>query len=1024
MRWTVSHEGKYRIAREEVVGWTLGRRPTLMLAQLRAQYRALDPDDGRILQDDDPAYGDVLCSVIRAQSEHRAELLVFPEYAWPFAAATRACDELARWLAPDRACVLPFEHVRLRDARTLVNQFPIPSRVRDDVLRELDSALPVAYQDRAIANLAFAVIRVGDQLISYPQLKLRPAGLEEDRALGRWRFAAGNTRRILAATDYSLAIAICFDFIAIDPDTNTRLRSHLEERVNLVIVPECNPAPMHHLYGRCAVGLFDSEAWADHSGFVAFANVAQGSTLPQYPRRAFFGFSRVVGELGETSPPIEHGFSVLKDGVFAHPAPENLAGLSPPPERLSFHDLNWVVCRPQESLLCVSVPLAGATQNPAHGRTSSAITVLRRLPSISPPWRPVRAMPNRRAVFEAQQIGEAAEHRVPSDLVPPGGLVGAEDLEQRFEEALVQPLPIWVYGGGGLGKSAIVASALAARPWCRVLWIDMERIATPREQLCETLLSLFGLIRALELDIDKQWRLVQRELAREPTVIVLDSYERARSSEPIPSELLAQPWPSRLVVTARALPQGQDSFFTVQVRADFGRSEATTLMARLSGLPETALTPTLIEAAKGSPLACTWIAAMLKIQAIDPGAFEAGHGEPLQRIFRYCLANTGTHHEQLLSALCWMPSPLSDLDLAVLCGESRERVAEAMALLQDRALIVRDGSGPNITNRVRHPFVRQFWNTPLQLDACTRWATAIVRRHGGDARWTEYPRLARHWPNVRFVLEQLAARKDPHFLALWREVDYFLWTSGRWTDRIAMGERAVALSRSVPDALHHRVHAIYDAIGETRFYRDRDHRAVLGSIDEAVQLLSNQTGKLRDVQLGFVAYYASRWLRTRWPDGARAAARFAHEIGQRIGPVLLEGLATHSLAHLAEPAAQLDAFTRARLLFEKAQDLEMVAIADKNIGKVHLARSDWGEALRRLEDALDGLRDLHLPTYEAMVVGDHAIALAQLGDLEEAERELEDAIAITRAIGSAFRLEELEKRREQLAAIKSQRRPY
>jgi cell division inhibitor SulA len=63
-----------------------------------------------------------------------------------------------------------------------------------------------------------------------------------------------------------------------------------------------------------------------------------------------------------------------------------------------------------------------------------------------------------------------------------------------------------------------------------------------------------------------------------------------------------------------------------------------------------------------------------------------------------------------------------------------------------------------------------------------------------------------------------------------------------------------------------------------------------------------------------------------------------------------------------------------------------------------------------------------LPTYEAMVAGEHAIALAQLGDLEEAERELEDAIAITQAIGSAFRLDELELKRRQLATIRSQRR--
>jgi hypothetical protein len=126
-----------------------------MLAQLRAQYRPLDADDGRILQDDDPAYGDVLCSVIQAQSDYRAELLVFPEYAWPLAAAARACDELGKWLTPNRACVLPFEHLKLRDAKALVDQFPVPGHVRDDVLHELDAALPADYQDRAIANLAF-----------------------------------------------------------------------------------------------------------------------------------------------------------------------------------------------------------------------------------------------------------------------------------------------------------------------------------------------------------------------------------------------------------------------------------------------------------------------------------------------------------------------------------------------------------------------------------------------------------------------------------------------------------------------------------------------------------------------------------------------------------------------------------------------------------------------------------------------------------------------------------------------------
>jgi predicted amidohydrolase/tetratricopeptide (TPR) repeat protein len=1018
----VGHEGKYKIAREDVDGWALARRPKLMLAQLRAQYQTLDAGDGRILQVDGTAYRELLRSVIGAQADHRADLLVFPEYAWPVAAAVDARDELARQLAPGRACVLPFEHATLRDVEALVHVLPVPSRVRDEVLGELEAALPVADHDVGIVNLCFVVIRIGEQLVAYPQLKLRPAGLEEEKPLGRWRFAAGNTRRILVGGSYSLAVAICFDFIAIDPDTNTRLRNHMVERVNLVVVPECNPAPLHPLYGRGAVGLFDSDAWADHSGFVAFANVAQGSVLPPYPKRPFFGFSRVVGDLGETSAPIEHGFSVMEDGVFAHSAPDSLAALSPPPERLSFHDLSWVVCRPQESLLCVSVPLAGTTPDPARGRTDSSITVSRRLPSVVPPWRPIRAMPNRRAVFEAQRIGDTSQHRVPTDLVPPDGLVGVEALEATFEDALAQPLPIWVYGRGGLGKSALVATALAMRPWCRALWVDMESVGTTREQLCETLLSLFGMVRALELDVDQQWRLVLRELARKPTVLVLDSYEKARAHTPLPTELLAQPWPSRLVVTARDLPPQQDSFCTIEVRSGFSESDARKLVARISGISEIDLEPAAIEAARGSPLACTWVGAMLKLGAIAPQAFASGEGDPLRRIFESCLANTRPHHEQLLSALCWVPEPLLDQDLATICELAPPLVADAMTLLHQRALVVREGSGATTTNRVRHPFVRQFLRVPDLLDVCTSWVTGILDRHGGDARWEEYPQLSRYWPNVRYVLEQLVAKQDARFLALWRRVDYFLWTSGRWADRIAMGEHAARLASLDPAARHHLVHATYDSIGETRYFRDGDLRAVLESVQIAVGLLSTMTGTARDVQLGFLAYYASRWLRNEWPAAARAAACCARELARATDYVLLEGLAVHSLAHLAEPEAKIGEFVNARTLFAAAKDKEMMAIADKNIGKVYLVRCEWGEALRQFELALDGLRDLHLPTYEAIVAGDHAIALAQLGDIEEAERELDDAIAITRAIGSAFRIKELEARRRQLAAIASQRR--
>jgi tetratricopeptide (TPR) repeat protein len=107
-----------------------------------------------------------------------------------------------------------------------------------------------------------------------------------------------------------------------------------------------------------------------------------------------------------------------------------------------------------------------------------------------------------------------------------------------------------------------------------------------------------------------------------------------------------------------------------------------------------------------------------------------------------------------------------------------------------------------------------------------------------------------------------------------------------------------------------------------------------------------------------------------------------------------------------------------------AKDWEMKAIAEVNIGNVYLARGDWGDALHQFELALDSLRDLHLPADEAMAASDHAIALAQLGDIEEAERELDDAIAIIQAIGSPFRLQELEAKRRRLGEIKSQRRHH
>jgi tetratricopeptide (TPR) repeat protein len=117
--------------------------------------------------------------------------------------------------------------------------------------------------------------------------------------------------------------------------------------------------------------------------------------------------------------------------------------------------------------------------------------------------------------------------------------------------------------------------------------------------------------------------------------------------------------------------------------------------------------------------------------------------------------------------------------------------------------------------------------------------------------------------------------------------------------------------------------------------------------------------------------------------------------------------------HESEEA--LTHFDRAASCFSETNDLEMQAIVLRNQGRCYRDRGEPGQAIAKLENAVASLRVLHLEVECAEVALDHARALADLGERDEAHYQARAARDFLASIGAFHRLRDANKLLDQTA---------
>ena len=1008
-----SKPGELRVVRAPLPQWDLtSKRPSLLLAQLSACYMNPTARDKRIRHVPDPAYVAKLESVLDAQRVVGSDFLVFPEYSWPVAAVERALAGAER-LRDGQCCVVPFEHMTVAEAMRLMSRLPIDARHRKDTEEDWAASNPPSVWESGIVNMCAVLVRANNRLFAYVQSKLRPALLEDGRHFGEHSFVRSSRVTVIRGNGLSVATLICFDFLARDSGGPVRLRQLLKsEPPEILLVPECNPSPLHPGYAAAIIDLTQAPWWSKTPRVIAFANVASGSVLPHLEGEGGFGFSRVFGPLAEC-PEIENGFA-MRDGVVAGGRARNLDSIREPEQQLAVHGLRGCYVRPQETLMWISVALDSEQTDFTTGRIRTEVKISRFLSAPTPRWKPILASAGRSSP-------PSVTHAIPHDLVPDGGLIGADELMEAFRRALgTAPKPVWVHGSGGVGKSAIVANLLREldRAHFQVYWLDLERVSSRPDAIAEALLLAFGNLEGLKKPAEIQWRLIRERLHGRPTIIVLDSYEKGAPDDgdvpALPAEIAAcHEWPSRVVVTCRSLVDVGNVTALEILRLD--QAAASSLTRRFAGPDvDQSQLERMVSIVSGSPLECIWGGGLLEAGGVDLAALPAGAGP--EDLFSLCTSTLTATGHRVLRILCALPAPLTEADLATIADLSKLEVGRALDELRLRALVVVDEEAGAQVHRIRHPLVRQFGvRTPQTADAeelCAAWACRLIEKHGGDRRWREYGELSRRWANLRHVLRGLAGRSPDRFLAAWREVDYFLWCSARWTDRITLGRLAERAADQVGNTLL-QAHAIYDSVAETEYHRNHRGQPALAAFDRAAALVANDSRREACIVAAMVEYYRSRVLRkdTNDLDAAAGAANRAIAMAQEISDPHTIGLALNARGNVAAKRGDHDAavhdFDQAREYFDRTHDVEMLAIVARNAAKIHLERGEYDVAGEKLERALLELQQLELPAEEAEVALHHARALAGLGDGEAARAELDRVEATFSVCGAGLRDDEI-----------------
>jgi tetratricopeptide (TPR) repeat protein/predicted amidohydrolase len=990
-----------------VPGWRLpSKKPRVLLAQLCARFQKPSPSNGRIRLVRDEGYIARLYATLEEMKRQDARFLVFPEFAWPFENHRQSIDRITAALPKMGACIAPFEHLSLDELKELARTLPIDKDLARRVLRDVRESVSDSERARSAVNVAVILVRSKNSVKAFLQPKTRPAGLEERGVLGT-RLAGGRKRYILQGEGFRVAVAVCFDFIARDDAHEEHPREAMLEPPDILFVPECNPSPLHEAYARAVVDLFEEPRWARAQAVVVFANVARGSELPAVSD-ARFGFSRVVGPLGTSTPPLQDAF-VVKDGIVAHPAPVTLAEVECGAQVIESKAFSWLIARPEQSLLAVEIPTMGAkpARDPVGGRTHTEVHISRWAAGASGRWHGIRgalAPPGLK-----QPTGVPQEHLAQ--------LVNADEARNAFLTKLyTSARPLWVFGDGGIGKTATVANALHSvverAGSARVVWLDMAGLPARREALAEALLLELGLLGGLGMPPPEQWRLLAGRLRSESTIVVLDSFERWGVDD-VPSELQElHGWPVRIVVTARV--EGPSSVESLPI-APLPRDARLELLRRVPGHEDIADLGALETALGSTPLGIVWFEGLMRTSRSHAmqmvGALRPGSDE--EAIFNWCVGELNDWEAATLSVLHELPAPVATGDVCqILDGDEGEIQA---AIRRLRLLNLVTASAGEL--HARHPYVRQFWarSPRAQLDAIRQkleaWATSLLGSHGGDRNWSGYELLEPRWWNIRSILDRLqrapAASTKRDFLGLWRQADYFLWSTGRLRERLELGRAAVEAARQVDEPLA-LAHALFDSVAETLWHRDGNADECLRLMDEAEAIYVG-VGDTRGQAL--VECNRSRLLRRRdrVPE-AQVHAVLAVKLAKRARDVHTIAWAMNTYGNVLRDRQRRNAarfwYHGARGRFHGVADRELEAVVERNLGRCAMDACDYAEALERFESAMEDLRGLGLPVEEAEVAMYRAQALLRLGEREEAVSQLRIARKWFERVGAVARVRE------------------
>jgi tetratricopeptide (TPR) repeat protein len=1032
----------YRSRVVQVPGWRLPTdRPRVLVAQISLDFATPVDDDGRIRSAPSSDRDALLLELIQSLGPRDAQFLVLPEYACPLALLPRLLDTAQTSIPEGAVCLLPFEHLSVEEYHHLLAQVPLVGSIANLPQEYLLGDIQEADRARGIVNVCLILGRAAGRLWAIPQLKLQPAGLEEPAALGRWRFCKNGTLWTVSGKNCRFGVMVCFDFIARDDSRDRRPREQVAHcNLDLLFVPECNPSPLHGAYAIGAVDLYERSVGRPLQTLMVFANVGMGTHLPGLAEPTNFGFSSVLGNLGSVSRSVRNVFFV-RHGVVAIDNARTLAEVEKASGGFIHPVIQSLLVRPQESLLNVLLPTLHRppSRNPEVGRTNTEAEVLRRVRASGQTWQPIRS---------ARHQAEAVESiTIPRDHIVEAGLVGFEDFEREFLDALAQwSTPVWVTGPGGGGKTALVATVLDRQypvggP-VRVIWLDMARVASSDDSLREAILLHLGRARALEEPPAQQWDALADWLKVKPTVIVLDSFERSGLKR-IPGELVnLHAWPSRVVVTSR---MAEERSKRTPIELDgFGEESAREIMRRTSGHEISAEFTRLVFACIGGlPLGCIWIGGLIARESARDELeqrLRTGIVQNLQTVYEWSVDGLMPAERKILALLCDVTDPLVSDDISRILEIPGSAVDLALDTLRSRNLSMRmseEGGAPAV--HTRHPFVRQFAESVLVSEMqevrsrVASWVERELMEYGGDWNWEGFERLQRLWPNLRPTIERLHgpdATNDEgrQFLNLWRRADYFLWSKGRWRERKELADVAAGVAGNLKYT-EHEAFALC-ASAEIEWYISKNPKPVEEKLGRALQLYEkpfNAEG------CAHALYYRARLLRTLGTvEEAREAAAAAITAAERTENQYTLGLAYNNQGNLlmrrvGDRDAAACAYCRARECFDHCNDHrgtpEMKAVIERNLGRLALDAEQYGDALVALEEAMSKFRLLHHNVEDAEAGAAHAEALAGLGEFDEALEEIDAVQKTLERLGSVTRAEEIREARRRIEVLVQRKRP-